>query len=75
MTEDLMDYGLNQLKAYEVIMSGDAKTLGIGAMNNQRWETLFKDLVAVGIFDAKTNYKQAYTLRFVNKGLDYYKNS
>ncbi|NLQ03807.1 ABC transporter substrate-binding protein [Cylindrospermopsis raciborskii] len=75
MTEDLMDYGLNQLKAYEVIMSGDAKTLGIGAMNNERWETLFKDLVSVGIVDAKTNYKQAYTLRFVNKGMDYYKNS
>jgi len=31
MTDDLIDYGLNKLKEYEVIISGDAKTLGIGA--------------------------------------------
>jgi NitT/TauT family transport system substrate-binding protein len=75
MTDDLIDYGLNKLKAYEVIISGDAKTLGIGAMTDQRWESLFQDLAAVGVFDAKTDYKQAYTLQFVNKGVDYYKNS
>lgn len=75
MTEDLINYGLDKLKNYEVIVSGDAKTLGIGAMTDQRWETLFKDLVAVGVFDAKTDYKQGYTLQFVNKGVDYYQNS
>lgn len=75
MTDDLIDYGLNKLKAYEVIASGNAKTLGIGAMTDQRWESLFQDLVAVGVFDAKTDYKQAYTLQFVNKGVDYYQNS
>ncbi|KOR36547.1 MULTISPECIES: ABC transporter substrate-binding protein [Planktothricoides] len=75
MTDDLIDYGLNKLKEYEVIISGDAKTLGIGAMTDQRWENLFQNLVAVGVFDANTDYKQAYTLQFVNKGVDYYQNS
>jgi NitT/TauT family transport system substrate-binding protein len=72
MTDDLIAYGLNKLKEYKIILSGDAETLGIGAMTDQRWETLFNDLVAVGVLDGKTDYKQAYTLDFVNKGVDYY---
>lgn len=72
MTDDLIAYGFNKLKEYNIILSGDAETLGIGAMNDQRWETLFNDLVAVGVLDGKTDYKQAYTLDFVNKGVDYY---
>ena len=72
MTEDLMTYGLNKLKEYNVILSGDAETLGIGAMTDERWEMLFNELTAVGVFNGKTDYKQAYTLDFVNKGVDYY---
>ncbi|EAW36214.1 ABC transporter substrate-binding protein [Lyngbya sp. PCC 8106] len=72
MTDDLIAYGFNKLKEYDVIFSEDAETLGIGAMNDQRWETLFNDLVAVGVLDGNTDYKQAYTFDFVNKGVDYY---
>lgn len=72
MTDDLIAYGLNKLKEYDVILSGDAETLGIGAMNDERWETLFNDLTALGVLDGKIDYKQAYTLDFVNKGVDYY---
>lgn len=72
MTDDLLAYGLNKLKEYNVIVSGDAATLGIGAMIDQRWQTLFKDLADVGVFDRNTDYQQAYTLDFVNKGVDYY---
>ncbi|NEP57398.1 MAG: ABC transporter substrate-binding protein [Symploca sp. SIO2G7] len=72
MTDDLIAYGFNKLKEYNVILSGNAETLGIGAMSDERWETLFNELAAVGILDKNTDYKQAYTLEFVNKGLDYY---
>ena len=72
MTDDLIAYGLNKLQEYNVILSGDAETLGIGAMNDERWETLFNQLTALGILDEKIDYKQAYTLDFVNKGVDYY---
>lgn len=72
MTDDLIAYGLNKLKDYNIILSGDAETLGIGAMTDKRWEGLFNELAAVGVFDGNTDYQQAYTLEFVNKGLDYY---
>jgi NitT/TauT family transport system substrate-binding protein len=72
MTDELISFGLNKLKEYSIVASGDAEKLGIGAMNNARWESLFKELVQVGILKNTTDYKQAYTLDFVNKGLDYY---
>lgn len=72
MTDDLINYGFNKLKEYDVILSDDAKTLGIGAMTHERWETLFNELTAVGVLDGKTDYKQAYALDFVNKGVDDY---
>jgi NitT/TauT family transport system substrate-binding protein len=72
MTDDLIDYGFNKLKEYNIILSGDAETLGIGAMTDERWETLFNELTAVGVLDGNTDYQQAYTLDFVNQGVDYY---
>ena len=75
MTDDLIAYGLNKLKEYNIILSGNAKTLGIGAMTDERWEAIFKELAAVGVFAQNTDYQQAYTLEFVNKGLDYYLSS
>lgn len=72
MTDDLMAYGLSKLKEYEIVMGGDAATLGIGAMSEERWKTLFDELVSVGILDAKYNYKNAYTMEFVNKGTEFY---
>ena len=72
MKDDLITYGLEKLKDYGIIISGDAEKLGIGAMTDERWESLFNELVTVGVIDAKTDYKQAYTLDFVNKGVDFY---
>ena len=43
-------------------------------MTNERWQTFFNDMSAAGVFDAGTNYTQAFTLDFVNKGTDYYQN-
>lgn len=73
MTDDLIAYGISKLKEYEILTSGDAKTLGIGAMSDDRWKMLFDELVGVGILDSKTNYQDAYTLEFVNQGIEKYK--
>lgn len=72
MTDELIAYGLGKLKEYEIVMGGDAATLGIGAMSDDRWKSLFDQLVSVGLLDAKLNYKNAYTTEFVNKGVDFY---
>jgi NitT/TauT family transport system substrate-binding protein len=55
------------LKAAGIIESGDALTLGIGAMTDARWKDFFDTMVEAKVYPANFNYKPAYTLQFVNK--------
>ena len=73
MTDELLTYGLEKMNEYGILTSGDAETKGIGAMTPVRWKTFFDELVEAGIYNPGTNYKDAYTLDFVNKGVNYYK--
>src|SRR5882672_9070555 len=41
MTDALIAYGIDKMKKYGVVDSGDAKTNGIGAMNEARWRDFF----------------------------------
>jgi NitT/TauT family transport system substrate-binding protein len=77
MTDDLIAYSLAKLKEYGIINTGDAVKLGIGAMTDARWQSLVKELSGVGVLDPKVldpkfDYQKAYTLKFINKGVDYY---
>jgi len=72
MTDELLAYGFAKMKEYGMINSGDAKTLGIGAMTEERWQSFFDVMVEAGLLKPDTNYKKAYTLQFVNKGVEYY---
>jgi NitT/TauT family transport system substrate-binding protein len=58
---------IRALKENGIVTSGDAKTLGIGAMTDARWKDFFDTMVQAGVYPASLDYKQAYTLRFVNK--------
>src|ERR1700691_955509 len=69
INDDQIAYSIEQLKKYGVIDSGDTPTLGIGAMNDARWKDFFDKMVAIGMIDKRTDYKIAYTLRFINKGV------
>lgn len=73
MTDEQLNYGLESLKKYGIITSGDAQTLGIGAMTDARWKSFFDSMTAQGVFKKDTDYKQAFTLKFVNKGVEAYK--
>ncbi len=72
MTDAQIAYSIKKLKEYEIITQGDVKTLGIGAMSDRRWQSLFADLVKVKVLKPTTDYKKAYTLQFVNKGVAHY---
>ena len=72
MTDEQLAYSLEKMQEYGIPNSGDAETMGIGAMTDDRWQTFFDDMVTAGIFSPDTDYTQAFTLDFVNKGADYY---
>jgi len=67
MTQALLDYGRGVLKSHGILQSGDAATLGIGAMTDARWGAFADDVVAQGLFPKGIDYRTAYTLKFVNQ--------
>ena len=72
MSDEQIAYGISKMQEYGILMSGDAESLGIGTMSDERWKSFFDTMVEAGIFSADTDYTQAYTLEFVNKGVDSY---
>ena len=69
MTDELLSYSISKLKEYGIVDSGDTFKLGIGAMTDERVKDFFDKMVNAGLVRADTDYKKAYTLRFVNKGV------
>ena len=69
ITDDQIAFSIAELKKYGVVDSGDTLKLGIGAMTDARWKDFFDKMVETGMIDARTDYKRAYTLQFVNKGV------
>ncbi|WP_088889293.1 ABC transporter substrate-binding protein [Leptolyngbya ohadii] len=72
MTDGQLAFGLEKLKQYGIITSGDAETKGIGAMTDDRWKEIFTTMSDLGAFPNSVSYKDAYTLQFVNKGTTAY---
>lgn len=72
MSDEQLAYSLEKLQDYGIALSGDADAQGIGAMTDERWQAFFDEMSAAGVFSKDTDYTQAYTLEFVNKGTDYY---
>lgn len=72
MTDEQMAYGLEKMQEYGIVISGEAETDGIGAMTDARWQSFFETMSEAGVFDANVDFTQAYTLDFVNKGVEAY---
>ena len=72
MTDGLLAYSVSKMKEYGIVDSGDSLKNGIGAMTDERMASFFDKMVRAGVVKSTIDYRQAYTLRFVNKavGLD-----
>jgi NitT/TauT family transport system substrate-binding protein len=68
MTDDLLAFGRAKMKEHGIIDSGDAKTLGVGAMTEARWKDFYDVMAGQGLYKKDLDWRRAYTLQFVNKG-------
>lgn len=68
MTDDLIAQAIDKMRRYGIALSGGATKDGIGAMSDQRWQDFFAVMSAEGIYPREFDYRDAYTLQFVNKG-------
>ncbi len=72
MTDALLAYSVARMKEYGIVDSGDALTLGIGAMTDARMKDFFDKMLRAGVAKPGLDYRKSYTLQFVDKkvGLD-----
>lgn len=64
MTDELLAYGREKLKAYGIVEGGDAPALGLGAMTAARWRDFFTAMAAAGAYPPDLDYSKAFTLQF-----------
>jgi NitT/TauT family transport system substrate-binding protein len=67
MSADLLDFARKTMIEHGTIDSGDAKTLGIGAMTDMRWKSFYQSMTEVGVYKPGIDISKAYTTQFVNK--------
>ena len=69
MTDALLAYSLGKMKEYGIVDSGDTLRDGIGAMTDERAASFFDKMLRAGVVRPNIDFRKAYTLRFVNKGV------
>jgi NitT/TauT family transport system substrate-binding protein len=69
MTDALIAYSIARMKEYGIIDSGDTLRDGIGAMTDARMASFFDKMVRAHVVGPDIDYRKAYTLRFINKGV------
>ena len=69
MTDELLAYSVAKMKEYGIVDSGDSLRNGIGAMTDDRLTSFFNKMVKAGVVRPDIDFRKAYTLRFVNKGV------
>ena len=62
-------FSIGKMKEYGIVDSGDSLKLGIGAMTEERMKSSFNRMVKAKLVKPDLDYKKAYTLQFVNKGV------
>ena len=69
MTDAIIAHAIAGMKQYGIVQSGDALTLGVGAMTDARWRDFFAFTAEAGIYPKDLAYRKGYTLQFVDHKL------
>jgi NitT/TauT family transport system substrate-binding protein len=71
MTQDLLDQARAKMRDRGIVLSGDAKTQGIGAMTDARWAQFFAmaSTQLPNDYPKTLDYTSAYTLQFLPTGV------
>ena len=69
MTDEQIAFSIAKIKEYGLADSGDTLAKGIGTMTDERIKSFYDTMVKAGVVKPGLDYKKAYTLEFVNKGV------
>lgn len=68
MTQEQLDHTREKMIEYGLVDSGDAETMGIGAMTSARIEGFHRDMVDAGVIADDIDVADVYSLDFANTG-------
>lgn len=69
MTDEAIAYAIAKMKEAGIVDSGDAETLGIGAMTEEHVKDFFDKMVQAGVVSADVDWTRTIDTSFVNKGV------
>jgi NitT/TauT family transport system substrate-binding protein len=69
MTDEQLGYAVSKMKEYGLVDSGQSLRDGIGAMTDARVASFFDKMSRAGAVRKDIDFRKAYTLQFVNKGV------
>jgi NitT/TauT family transport system substrate-binding protein len=69
MSDEAIAFAIESMIANGIVDSGDTLELGIGAMTDAVMEDFYNKMVEAGVVEAGLDWRAAYTLDFVNKGV------
>ncbi len=69
MTDDKIAYAIDRMKAEGIVDSGDALTLGIGAITTEKVADFYNKMVKAGVIEDDIPWQDAFTTDFANKGV------
>ncbi|MEO0914059.1 MAG: ABC transporter substrate-binding protein [Pseudomonadota bacterium] len=67
MTQDKIEFAKASMLANDIVDSGDALEMGIGAMTDAKVGDFFEKMVAAGVIEDGIDWKAAYTTEFTNQ--------
>ncbi len=68
MTDDKIAYAVAKMLENGIVDSGDAMTLGIGALTDEKVKDFYDKMITSGVLADEVDWQAAYTTEFVNKG-------
>lgn len=69
MADDVIAFGTRMMNEAGIVRSGDAASLGIGAMTEERWGRFHGTMASVGLVPRDLEWRRAFDLSLVNKGI------
>jgi len=69
MTDDKIAYAVAKMLEKGIVDSGDAMSMGIGAMTDDKVKDFYDKMISSGVLTEEVDWKAAYTTEFVNQGI------
>ena len=69
MSDDKLAYAVTKMHERGIVDSGDALTLGIGALTDEKVGDFYNKMRDAGVLENEVDWQSAYSTQFVNQGV------